>query len=167
MIGREGLRRDVLLDVFRQAGAIDPASHLGTGNVSFEVGDDDLAHVTAHVEESLEALLGRPTPLFVRSLGELRALLAADLFGAPPFPEVRDHIVTFFRAQVPEQLDLPIEHADWVVFGRGPGEVVSVTRARDDGRHPGAPGGVIERLAGEPVTSRALSTIERIVAKLP
>ena len=35
MIGREGLHREVVLDLFREAGAIQPRNHLATGNVSF------------------------------------------------------------------------------------------------------------------------------------
>lgn len=168
MIGREGLHREVLLGMFDQAGATDVASHLSTGNVSFRVAKARLGEVIADVEDALEQLLERPTPLFVRSLEELRSLLDADLFAEPPFPSVRDCIVTFFRESVPQRLELPVEHprGDWVVFARGPAEVASVTRAWDDGRHPGAPGGRIERLAGEQATSRGLSTIERIVGRL-
>lgn len=165
MIGREGLHRPVLIEMFEHAGATDVVSHLATGNVSFRVDDDRLDALLVGVEDALERLLGRPTPVFVRSLDALRRLLDAGMFDEPPFPDVRDRIVTFFRDAIPDVLELPVEHpgGDWVVFGRGPAELVSVTRARDDGRHPGAPGGAIERLAGEPVTSRALATLERIV----
>ena len=168
MIGREGLHRQVLLEMFERGGASDVVSYLSTGNVSFSADSGAVATIVDRVETDLEQLLGRSTPLFVRSLAELRALLDSDPFANAPFDAVRDRIVTFFRDRVPPRLELPIEHpgGDWVVFAGGPAEVMSVTRAREDGRHPGAPGGVIEQLAGEPVTTRSLSTLERITARL-
>ncbi len=51
------------------------------------------------------------------------------------------------------------------MFAAGSAEVFSVTRAWPD-RQPQDPGGVIQRTAGEQVTTRAFGTIERIVAKL-
>ena len=50
-------------------------------------------------------------------------------------------------------------------FAAGRSEVLSVTRAWPD-RQPQDPGGLIERLAREPVTTRAVGTIERILTKL-
>jgi len=41
MIGRAGLDRDALLQIFAGAGAMDPRSHLATGNVSFDWDGDD------------------------------------------------------------------------------------------------------------------------------
>jgi uncharacterized protein (DUF1697 family) len=165
MIGREGLTRDVLLGVFASAGATDLVSYLSTGNVSFLT--DDPRRVCELVEAALERLLGRVTPVFVRSHEALVALVEADPFAVPPAGPVRDEVVTLFREQVPEHLVLPIwaPNGDFVAFGAGAAELFSVVIDRDD-RQPAAPGGYLERLAREPVTTRALGTIERIVAKL-
>jgi uncharacterized protein (DUF1697 family) len=165
MIGREGLHRDVLLDMFERAGATDPVSYISTGNVSFSAPPDGMGELTDAVEADLERLLGRPTPVFVRTLAALRELVDADPFADPPADPVRDRIVTLFRRRVPASLELPLAapDGDFVVFGAGPAEVFSVVVDRPD-RQPAAPGGYIERHAGEPVTSRAIGTIERIVA---
>lgn len=167
MIGREGLHREVLLDMFERAGATDAVSHITTGNVSFSAEPDRLDRLVAQVGADLAALLGRDTPVFVRSLDELEALLDADPFADEPFDDVYARLVTFFRDQVPTSLALPqrARNDDWVVFAAGRGEVFSVTRAWPD-RQPTDPGGVIQRLAGEPATTRALGTLERIVQKL-
>lgn len=167
MIGREGLHREVLLEMFSRAGAVEPVSYLATGNVSFAVEPDRVDRVVASVEADLEVLLGRPTPLFVRSPGELVALVEGDPFAAAPFSDVYARLVTFFVDRVPDTIALPVRapNGDWEVFAAGPREVFSVTRAWPD-RQPQDPGGVIQRTAGEPVTTRALGTIERIVAKL-
>jgi uncharacterized protein (DUF1697 family) len=165
MIGREGLMRDVLLGMFASAGATDLVSYLSTGNVSFQ--GDEPHRVCELVETDLERLLGRVTPVFVRSLEELVALVDADPFAEPPAGPVRDEVVTLFRERVPDHLVLPIAapNGDFVAFGAGPAELFSVVIDRHD-RQPSAPGGYLERLAGEPVTTRALGTIERVVARL-
>jgi uncharacterized protein (DUF1697 family) len=167
MIGRDGLHREVLLECFGRAGAANAASHLATGNVSFEVDAESLPDLIDRVERDLELVLGREAPLYVRSLDELAELVARDPFVGAPFDDVYARIVTFFRARVPTTFELPLVAAngDWSVFGAGPRELFSVTRAWPD-RQPQDPGGVIQKLAGEPVTSRAIGTIERIVRRL-
>ncbi len=164
MIGRDGLDRRVLLDMFRAAGAEDAASHISTGNVSFVARPVLLGEIVERVERDLESLLGRPTELFVRSLTALIDMLAEDPFARSPFDDPQDRIVTLFRDRVPARLELPIvaDRGDYAVFAAGAREVFSVTRDVDGRRR--APGGMIERLAGQRVTSRSWSTIERIVA---
>jgi uncharacterized protein (DUF1697 family) len=167
MIGREGLHRQVLLDMFERAGATVPVSYITTGNVSFSIDPGELGRVIDQVETDLARLLGRDTPVFVRSLDELVELLDADPFADEPFEAVYARLVTFFRNSVPAALTAPLRapNDDWEVFATGPGEVFSVTRAWPD-RQPSDPGGVIQRLAGEPTTTRAIGTLERIVTRL-
>ena len=55
MIGREGLHREVLLDLFDTAGAGTPRSYISTGNVSFSSPATALADIAASVEEGIEA----------------------------------------------------------------------------------------------------------------
>lgn len=167
MIGREGLHRTVLLAMFERAGADDPVSYISTGNVSFTVEPERLDEVVEAVEADLERLLQRPTPLFVRSLDELRSMLAADPFAAAPFDDVYARLVTFFRQCVPATFELPTTapDGDWSVFAATTTELFSVTRAWPD-RQPQDPGGVIQRTTGQLLTTRALGTIERIVTKL-
>lgn len=168
MTGREGLHRDVLLDMFDRAGAADAVSYIATGNVSFTATAGAVTTIVDRVETDLEQLIGRPTPLFVRTLAELRAVLDSEPFANEPFDLVHARLVTFFRHSVPTSLPLPMTapNGDWEAFGAGRGEVFSVTRAWPD-RQPQDPGGVIQRTAGEPVTTRALGTIERILTRLP
>lgn len=167
MIGREGLHRAALLDMFERAGAADPVSYISTGNVSFSIEPADLERVVEGVEADLERLLERPTPLYVRSLDELRSLLADDRFAQAPFDDVRARLVTFFRPTVPPTFELPMSASDgdWSIFAGTTTELFSVTRAWPD-RQPNDPGGVIQRTAGQMVTTRALGTIERIVSQL-
>lgn len=167
MIGREGLHREVLLEMFGRAGAADATSYISTGNVSFTAAPGRLDEIVASVEAELGALLGRPTPLFVRPLSHLARLLDADPFASEPFDAVYARLVTFFSDRVPSTMAVPMTapNGDWSVFAATASEVFSVTRAWPD-RQPQDPGGVIQRTAGELVTTRGLSTVARIVAKL-
>lgn len=166
MIGREGLHRDVLLDLFADAGAADATSYISTGNVSFELDRDDLDRFVDAVERSITEVVGRTTEVFVRPLDELVRLYDSDPFAASPFDDAQDLLVIFFRDSVPPSIELPIVSArgDYHVFSAGEREVFAVIRDVDGRRQ--SPGGVVERIAGERMTSRAWSTIERIVTKL-
>lgn len=153
--------------MFERAGANAARSYISTGNVSFEIDPDDVDAAVVSVEADLELLLGRPTPLFVRRLDDLTTLLDQDPFAVAPFDEVHARLVTFFRSAPPPALQLPMNspNGDWSVFAAGAAEVFSVTRSQSD-RQPRDPGGIIQRVADEPVTTRAVGTIERIVAHL-
>ncbi len=166
MIGREGLHRGVLLDIVEGAGGRDAASYISTGNVSFVAEESAIEAITERIESAIAAVVGRPTPLFVRRLDVLAAIVEQRPFAEAPFVDPSDRIVTLFRTRVPDALRLPIvsKRGDFNVFAAGSAEVFSVTRAV--GGRTQAPGGVIERMAGEPVTSRAWATIERIVDAL-
>lgn len=167
MIGREGLHRQVLLDLFTAAGARNPESYISTGNVSFDLPDDvDVDTLVDKLEHEITGVVGRPTEVFVRPLDELVDMRERQPFASTPFPEFQDALVIMFRDRVPDRLQLPIEspRGDWVVFDAGPKEVFAVNR--DVAGRRQSPGGVVERLAGERMTSRAWSTIERIVTKL-
>jgi uncharacterized protein (DUF1697 family) len=167
MIGREGLHRQVLLDMFRDAGAEHVVSYLSTGNVSFRIDGELVDETIEQVAAALGRLLGRPTPLFVRRLDELVELVDRDPFADAPIVDVYARLVTFLPAVRPHVPDLPMvaPNGDWTVFAAGPAELFSVTRASPD-RQPQDPGGVIQRAVGAPVTTRAIGTIERIVATL-
>jgi uncharacterized protein (DUF1697 family) len=166
MIGREGLDRTVLLDMFGRAGASDAVSYISTGNVSFRCSDDALGDVVEHVERELHELLARPTPVFVRTEEELRSLVGANPFAEEPDWDIVAREVSLFAGRVPDHLVVPIRspRGDWEVFAATDREVFSVQRLVD-GRTQ-SPGGRVERLAREPITTRAVGTIERILEKL-
>ena len=109
MIGREGLHREVLLDMFRRAGATDVVNYISTGNVSFALPEDQIDELIASVGRDLDELLGRPTPVFVRSLEELLAMLDQDPWRRAPHDDVIDRTVIFFRDRVPNDLPVPLE----------------------------------------------------------
>ncbi len=169
MVGRQGLTRDALLRVFEAAGALDPVSHLATGNVSFGLpggGAELLGALQAAVERDIAAITGRPKPVFIRSVAALRKLVVAQPFAQPPIPaaDIYERCVSFTDCST-HRLDLPLTtaRADAVVFAAQGRQVYAVTRQLD-GR-PGNPVLLIERALGRPVTTRNWNTVELVVAK--
>jgi uncharacterized protein (DUF1697 family) len=166
MIGREGLHRQVLLDIVERAGGADARSYISTGNVSFDADPDEIDTIVTTIEDEIAAVVDRPTPVFVRRLADLRALVRGDPFADAPISEPSHRLVTFVRGRVPDSIQLPIVSGRgyFHVFGQRDGAIFSVTR-EVDGRTRD-PGGIIEGRVGRPVTTRAWGTITRIVDKL-
>lgn len=166
MIGRDGLHRQVLLDIVERAGGADAASYLTTGNISFTATPDRLDGIVAGIERGIERVVERPTPVFVRPLDHLVDLLERRPFDAAPHPTPHARLVALVRDRFRDDFEVPIvsPEGDYHVFAVDGGEVFSITI--DTGGRVRDPGGLIERSAGEPVTSRAVGTIEKIVAKL-
>ncbi len=166
MVGRDGLHREVLLDAFLAAGATDVVSYITTGNVSFRASVSAVVEIHDAVEARLEDIVGRRTELYIRSHAELDEMRRSDPFLDAPLAGEVGRVVTFMASAPPDDLVLPITSPDGdvVVFASGPRELFTVA-AMVDGQSRG-PGGLIERALDQRVTSRAWSTIERILTRL-
>ena len=161
MVGRAGLSRPVLLDAFTGAGAIEPRSHLATGNVSFDADDAAVAGIVAAIEPVLEAVAGAPKPLFVRRLEDLAGISQRARW--PDDSDIYECCVSLLPrgAQPATRLPFTGPRGDFTLLGIEGGEAYSVTRLI--GGRPGNPGGWLERELGAPVTTRNRRTLERII----
>lgn len=166
MIGRDGLHRNVLLDIIERAGGEEATSYLTTGNISFRVEPVRLDDIVATIEAELESVVGRPTPVMVRSLDHLLALVDREPFDDAPHPDPKALLVGMVRHRVNDSFEVPIvsPKGDYHVFAVDGGEVFSITI--DNGGRVQDPGGLIERMVGEPLTTRAWGTITKIVDRL-
>ena len=166
MLGRRGLHRSTLLDLFGVAGATDVPSYITTGNVSFVARPSELARMTAAVEASIARVVDRPTEVFVRSVADLVALRELDVFAAAPLRGPHERVVSFLPGP-PVAIELPMwsPARDLGVFAAAGRELFSVAVRQADGTSRG-PGGLIEGVTGTRVTSRAWSTVERILTAL-
>jgi uncharacterized protein (DUF1697 family) len=165
MIGREGLHRSVLVEIFHTAGATDARSYISTGNVSFSARPRTLAAIISGVEERIAEVIGRPEPVFVRSVDYLSKLVASEPFSSPPFPDPVERTVSFAHTPIePGAVDLPIwsRRGDVALFGVTAGEVFAVGRLID--RTVNGGGGLVERTIGQAVTTRSWNTVLRVVA---
>ncbi len=163
MVGRQGLTQIELLRAFTAAGALEPVSHLSTGNVSCDL-REPVALFRARVEAALAAILKRSEPVFVRPLAALRAQAARDPFAEAPKDRIHERCVLFTGAQV-TALAVPLETArgDAVVFAVDGPDVFAITRLV--GGRPGSPGRLVEKALGRPLTTRNWNTILHILAK--
>jgi uncharacterized protein (DUF1697 family) len=162
MIGRAGLHRDILLGIFAEAGAIDPRSHLATGNVSFGWHGDSLSRLINSTQEGIERTMGRFEPVFVRRVTALQRSIRLRPFRSPPIADVGDRYVTFTETSV-EGVALPIvsPRGDAYIFAADGTDLISVTRLVD-GRG-GNVNRMIEKALSCSATTRNWNTIERIV----
>jgi uncharacterized protein (DUF1697 family) len=165
MHGRDGLHRTVLIDCFDAAGATDVRTYLTTGNVSFVARSAAVRGIVRAVEAAIGEVVGRRTEVFVRSVDELLALRALDPFRASPITVGHERIVAFLDHEPALTLPIWSPSRDFVVFAAGPRELFSVAAKYPDGTSRGS-GGLVERATGTRVTSRAWSTVERILGKL-
>ena len=165
MVGREGLHREVILDIFRQAGAENPTSHLATGNVAFDLPERGIPGMAAKVDQAMTEIVGRKIEIFVRSIDELAAVDADAIYATSPF-EPRDRLVTYFHA-APDlgETKVPglIQNGRTAVLEIDGRDVYCVARELDG--QIGAPGGILEKLSGQRVTTRAWATVEKVLAK--
>ena len=162
MVGRQGLGRSALLSAFAEAGADEPVSYLATGNVSFACAPATVAGVGAAAQQRIANILGRDEEVFVRSLAALRRRVSGRPFTPAPWQDTYERCVSFTASDL-RNLELPYvtSRKDACLFDRVGADVYSVTRTI--GGRPGSPGKALERLLGQPVTTRNWNTIERIV----
>lgn len=163
MIGRDGLHRAVLLDCFTRAGAVDARSYISTGNVTFDAEPERVDAIVIDARSCVEAVVERPTELYVRSIPYLEQLVASDPFGTSPIAETDQLEVSFTDEPIdPTELALPIVSpgGHLTVFAATEGEIFCAGR-EIGGRRVGA-GGFIERALGQRLTTRAWGTVLRV-----
>ena len=151
---------------FLEAGAASAESFLVNGTLVFTLAPGTRPRaVAARACAAMAASCGMREPVFVRSVAELRALVATDPF-AGQVAEGRDSCcISFLGAPrkplpplplVTSRRDLELLHADDT-------HVTSVSRWL--GRSGGSPNAWLERQLGEPATTRNWRTVVRLVEK--
>ena len=159
MLGREGLHRDVLLDIVEAAGATDVRNHLTTGNVTFSAVDAN--SVAERAELAIAEVIGRHEPVILRELSWLQDFLDDNPFA--PFLYGDWELEVGFLPLDAQPLDaaaLP-DPAPTIVVCVGEREVATA-RPREGSRRPHVVP-LLEGCTGLKATARGLSTLEKIV----
>ena len=94
---------------FEAAGFSDVKTVLGSGNVVFSWRSSTGASLQRKAEAAMTKMLGRSFLTIVRSIDELRALLAADPFAAFDVAPGARRVVTFLREPPATTVALPVE----------------------------------------------------------
>ena len=160
MIGRQGLHRQVLVDLATAAGATQVRSHLATGNLTFDVDGRRLTSFRSQLEVGIADVVGHSEPVVLRTQKRLRAFVA----GLTPAVEARPakSIEVALLPHDGQPLDpsgLPDPGATELLLVSSHELVV----ARRDVTSPHV-NHLMERGAATKATARAWSTLRRLAA---
>ena len=163
MVGRRGLTRDVLLDIFATAGAQETRSFIATGNFAFTSSATAVNEVAARVEAAIETVLGHREELFIRSVDELRRLDRAGFFDAPGGLDDQVRATTFVPDSARWTADIPhsTPRGDIKIIAASGPNIFSLVHPV--GGVAGSPNGLVERLLKVRATTRNWNTVERIL----
>ncbi len=156
-----------LRGVFERLGFAKVASVLASGNIVFDSPETDAVVLEQRIEAGLIADLDLNRQAIIRSVEELRTLLAGDPFQGLTHQRGTYLTVTFFK-HAPTS-ELITEHPDGLtkVVGYDPGAraVLAIIDNSDPGKTPGFMQW-LEKAYGKSITTRTWLTVERIVKKL-
>ncbi len=146
---------------FESAGFENVKTVLGSGNVVFDSSLPTQTQIEQAAEAAMMRSLGRSFHTVVRSVDELRRLIAADPFAAHGIPANAKRVVSFLRVHQEPRVPLPLaeHHASvFLVQGR---DVFTAYMPTDRGPVFMA---LIERCFGSGITTRTLETVIKCAA---
>ncbi len=151
---------------FMEAGAASASSFLTNGTLVFEAGSAARAHkVLAGASQRMHKSCGLVEPAFLRTLDYLGELVEAGPFSCVDPDSVYERCITFLQTDNRCLPALPLEskRGDVEVLMFTDGEALSVSRKL--GGSPGSPNAFLEKLLGQPASTRAWKTVVRLVEK--
>jgi uncharacterized protein (DUF1697 family) len=162
MVGREGLHRDTLLALAREAGGTNVLSHLATGNLTFTADEITPGILADCLEAGVQRVLGRREMVAIRSLPWLVSLIDSDPFAGHDLAEWGCE-VAFLRHDADPVDPALLGDAQRTVLTRVSERELFAARPAQGGQRPHV-NRLMERATGTPATSRGWSTLQRIVA---
>jgi len=144
---------------FEAAGFTDVKTVLGSGNVLFTARATAEAALEKKAEAAMTKTMGRSFPTLVRSVEDLRALVASDPYRGLPLPAGCKRVVTFLRAEPRIRVDLPIELDGARILKVDGREVFTAYE-----RTPKGPVfmSLIEKTFGKEITTRTWETVQKL-----
>jgi uncharacterized protein (DUF1697 family) len=162
MVGREGLQRQALIELAREAGGTNVLAHLTTGNVTFASDDISPGVLAHHLEAGVKRVIGREEMVAIRSLPSLVSLVGSDPFaGFDPAEWAFE--VAFLRHDAPPLDPARLEDAQRTVLLGHHDRELFAARPVQGGQRPHV-NRLLEGATGAKATSRGWSTLQRIVA---
>lgn len=163
-VGGRVVRMAELVEHLTAMGLKDVKTFIASGNVIFTAPKADTTKLGSRIGASLEAWLGYPVAVMVRTWEELEALVAANPFkGELRAQDAKLH-VAFLWAPPAKPIALPFLSARegmrlFKIVGR---EAFMVSERLEDGKF-GVPNLPLEKAFGVPCTTRNWNTVLRIV----
>jgi uncharacterized protein (DUF1697 family) len=116
--GHRKIKMDALRSLYESLGLRDAQTHVNSGNVIFRTAERDLVRLSKHIQKGIEQSFGFQSDVIVRTVPELREVIARNPFSkrrgiepsrllvtflaTDPGPEAREKILTIEAA--PEEL---------------------------------------------------------------
>ncbi len=155
------LKMPELKACFESAGFTDVKTVLSSGNVVFSARAGSEASIARKAEAAMTKILGRTFLTIVRSVDDLRAILASNPYRAFRLPSGAKRVVSFLPEKPGKRLALPVEldgarilcvhgREAFTFYVRSPKGPVFMT--------------LIEKTFGKDVTTRTWETIEKVSA---
>lgn len=159
--GNRVVKMEALRGIFESLGFTDVATHIQSGNVSFESSEADTSALEKRIESHLAQSLGFEVETFLRTMREVAAIVEKC-----PFEEKDGETVFIPLLHVPPEpkarqalLALSTETDSFAVQGR---QAYWLRRDRDKSPFSN---NLIEKTLGKSVTTRNLTTMKKITEK--
>jgi uncharacterized protein (DUF1697 family) len=123
-VGGHTVKMERLRELFAGLGLEDVRTYIASGNVFFRApGDEDRAVLLKRIETHLEAELGWPCAVMLRTTEELEAVVASDPFAGIEKTDDNRCYVMFLATPLPDGVELP------ATSPRGDVTVIAATRS--------------------------------------
>ncbi|GAB2969314.1 hypothetical protein GCM10027048_45260 [Hymenobacter coalescens] len=164
-VGGHRITMEKLRSLFAELGLARVRSYIQSGNVFFDSDEPERAALTQRLEQHLRQALGYEVPVFLRTVPELRELLALNPFAQLTVTPDMRLCVMLLTDPAPTDLELPLRSP------RQDLELLHVTPTREafvvwhllEGRAP-ASTVFLDKLLGKRTTTRFYPTALKILA---
>lgn len=162
-LGKRTVRSAELRAAFEAMGLTAVRTLLASGNVLFDAkaGKD----LKQKIEAGLKQQFGFEVPIVLRSLDELRAMVAADPFGREAGEDAQLHVLLLDR-DLPDDFTLDDLAGDYALTAIRPQELCFLIYRKDDGTYLGRSKLVVDKALprGVVATMRNWNTILKAIA---
>lgn len=107
-VGGHRVKMEQLRTVFTELGLTNVRSYINSGNLFFDTNEKDRQGLTERIERHLHGTLGYEVPVFLRTVAELKAILAQNPFKEIKQTEEQRYCVIFTAVPLNKGLLLPI-----------------------------------------------------------
>jgi uncharacterized protein (DUF1697 family) len=162
-VGGRTVKKEILQETFTALGFGNVSTYKQSGNVVFDTKNADEKDQTAKIEDKLKETLGYDVPVFLRTIPELKAIIASEPFKGQS-TEGSSFLVTFLKSATTFPVSLPtkIPKSNAQVISTHGSEVFSVTYGGGEGALPNP---YIEKTLKTKTTTRNQNIIKEITEK--
>jgi uncharacterized protein (DUF1697 family) len=162
-VGGHTAKKETLQKAFIELGFSNVVTYKQSGNIFFDSPNVEEEALATKIEDKLKSTLGFDVPVFLRTIPELKAVIAADHFKGESI-EGSSFLITFLKSAHTFPLPLPatIPKSRAQIIAADCREVFSVTFGGGEGALPNP---YIEKTLKNKTTTRNINIIKEITEK--